>query len=174
MGQLVQSSWVGPQHLAHEASQERQWPCSSKYSPVEQKLAAYCAPHVRTAWAGSQGEPELLMAAWTVEITQGIDTAEVKQWPGHIYIFSNHTLLGRIVVWGKNGSRVLAAIWQMWTRCYPGRWPVKRRGRLHSAGRFIFPIGVHIWSYPRTQGSFTNFSWMWEIITKRVERGQLQ
>lgn len=68
---------------------------------MEQKLAAYCTPHGRTAWAGGQGEPELLMAAWTVEITQGMDTVEVKQWPGHIYILSNHTLPGRIVVWGQ-------------------------------------------------------------------------
>lgn len=40
-GHRVQFSWVGPQHLAHEASQIWQWPCSSMYSPGEQNLVVY-------------------------------------------------------------------------------------------------------------------------------------
>ena len=40
-GQSVQSSWVGPWHWIHEASQIWQWPCSSMYSPGEQNLAVY-------------------------------------------------------------------------------------------------------------------------------------
>lgn len=40
-GQRVQFSWVGPQHLAHEASQIWQWPCSSMYSPGEENLVVY-------------------------------------------------------------------------------------------------------------------------------------
>lgn len=64
-GQSRQFSWVGPQHLVHEASQIWQWPCSSMYSPGGTKCS--CLLHFYMAvfpglsvWE----QPDLSVAAW--------------------------------------------------------------------------------------------------------------
>ena len=94
-GQSVQSSWVGPRHWAHEASQIWQWPCSSTYSPGEQNLVVYLI----STWE----QPDHSMAVKkTVETVQRDETSNgsatsPKSWPYVVVQLLSHVRLFAIL-----------------------------------------------------------------------------